>query len=271
MRPLVILLLSAVTSIAHAQNVGINNPNPQYPLHLLRTGPALTGTALNIHSAISGQQDQAGYIRFTNTTNNDASDQFSSYIGGGRGLGNTCYLVFGTSPEGFPPVERMRVTGAGRLGIGTIDPQAQLHTTGDARFDGGILLPTTGGTPASLNHYEETTATVNFFNGPTIFFPNYTVKIVRVGKQVTITFPADNIAMLVSGVEDIVVGPFDPRFMPASNIYAPLRIRTGGINGMGICWFPGNNHIFIKPNANGGNWGGVLSGIYSTSITYSIQ
>lgn len=273
MRIIVFLLLLTATAIANAQNVGIGTSTPVYPLHIIRPAGSITGTAINIHTLVSGQVDQAGYIRFTNTINNDASEQFSSFIGGGRGLLNNCYLVFATSEEGFPPFEKMRLNGNGRLGIGTIDPEAQLHATGAAKFGRGILLPTVSGTPDTLNYYEEETVNVNFFNGAVTFTSNQQVKLVRVGKQVTMTFPVDIHDLFVINVQDIIIGPFPPRFMPpVSNLHIPVRVRSGGVSAMGVCvLIGGNEYMFLKPAANGGSWGGVQCGIYATSITYSVQ
>jgi hypothetical protein len=273
MRIIVFLLLLTAASVANAQNVGIGTSAPVYPLHIVRPAGSNTGTAINIHTPISGQVNQAGYIRFTNTVNNDASEQFSSFIGGGRGLLNSCYLVFGTSEEGFPPLEKMRFTGNGRLGIGTNDPQSQLHTTGTARFGGGVLLPGASGTPDTLNYYEEETVNVNFFNGAVTYTSNQQVKLVRVGKQVTMTFPVDILELFVINVQDIIIGPFPPRFMPpVSNLHIPVRVRSGGVSAMGVCvLLGGSEYLFLKPAANGGGWGGVQCGIYATSITYSVQ
>jgi len=67
-------------------------------------------------------------------------------------------------------------------------------TTGDANFAGtvtigtGLLLPTSGGTPTLLDYYEEYIHTTTW-SGPITTTGNTTVRIVRIGKNVTIQLP----------------------------------------------------------------------------------
>jgi hypothetical protein len=111
-------------------HAGFGTTNPQYPVVITKTD--LINTALNIHTKIGGDFGQLSLIRFTNTSFEDTSGYYSSFIGGGRSSGGSSYLVFGTSPDNLLPAERMRINKDGNVGIGTSTPAVKLDVFSSA-------------------------------------------------------------------------------------------------------------------------------------------
>ncbi len=124
-------------------NVGINISTPQYRTDIV--GGTTSGTVLRLRTNGTGS-GQETILRFTNTTNNDATDGYSSYIAGIRisGSGDQA-LAFGTSSTSTAPTERMRLDQNGNLGIGTTTPLSPL----DVRSSGGIRVTN----PSSTSNY----------------------------------------------------------------------------------------------------------------------
>lgn len=146
-------------------------------------------------------------------------------------------------------------------------------------FTNGVQLATTGGTPATLNAYEEGSFTANFNQNAGAGGTNtsYTVNFVQIGKTVTLLFPN----MLITA------GATVNRFATAAATL-PTRIRpvTANVNG------------FLYGNVNGvdsatplqytvGTGGAItiyrdgaevttftsaaVSGPYACAVTYTIQ
>lgn len=115
--------------VALGGNVGIGTTNPA---HKLTVG------------------DQAGTSPSNYLQINAATWAGIVFSGGGRGADITYnhaqnYLRFETSPgDGTGPWERMRITGAGKVGIGTNNPTEQLTVAGkilSTGGDGGFVFP----------------------------------------------------------------------------------------------------------------------------------
>jgi hypothetical protein len=106
-------------------DVGIGTDNPQRKLHTLGT--------------------QSNTVRFENTSTNDA---FIEY----KGTTGTSYAGHTGNDFVIAPssTEQVRITSAGRVGIGTVNPANTLHVYGTARFNNSsnnLVISTDSGDP----------------------------------------------------------------------------------------------------------------------------
>jgi len=146
-------------TILNSGNVGISNSAPQSLLDI--QGPAGTGAAsagiltLSTKETTIVDDDQLGRINFNAPLEADGSDAilpgaaiwaeaeatFSATV-------NTTGLVFGTGTTSAP-IERMRINGAGNVGIGTaapnypLDIQGELHIRSTGADDGAYFQSVT--------------------------------------------------------------------------------------------------------------------------------
>lgn len=165
--------------------VGIGTSSPSELLHLSTTlaGSTGVGTAIQITSGGAGG-DQA-------------------FIGVNKGAGNGLEIsvenrdiIFNTgATTPFGGTERVRITSAGNVGIGTSTPATTLDVNGDIKTSGNILLLSTGGiyfdNAASkyLDDYEVGTWTMGIsFGGASVgvTYSTNTGTYTKIGRQVTV-------------------------------------------------------------------------------------
>jgi hypothetical protein len=99
--------------------IGVGTASPTVRLDIRNTGGG-AGSTLQIGS---GQND-IGTIQFLNTTGSTVNSTITGNLDGGNAGGD---LRFSTKPVSGSLTERVRVTGAGNVGIGTSSPQAKLE------------------------------------------------------------------------------------------------------------------------------------------------
>ncbi len=101
-------------------------------------------------------------------------------------------------------------------------------------FSGNILLATTGGTPANLNFYSETTQTPFALTGPFSVSPqNTTVRYVRIGINVTMIFTGFTVAP--GGVASAIVSTtlIPAEYRPVETFREFTSVRNNGDDSVG--------------------------------------
>ena len=141
-------------------NVGIGITSPEARLHIQGTSTA--GAVTNI-SSFSGLRID-GSLANTSVTGITYQDGG----GGGAGIGfarGSAYqteILFYTNPAGTTTAgamtERMRITSAGDVGIGTSSPGAKLHVAGDAILNDLQINTVIGGGPSSTFTFQSNNA-----------------------------------------------------------------------------------------------------------------
>jgi len=114
-------------------NIGINTVSPTTYLDARGNSQAMSASnngIFNIFSTDAMAIDKGGSIALGGQTNTDVFTTFGKIIGFKENVtaGNTAgFLAFGTRPNGGTINERMRITSAGNVGIGTTAPGYKLE------------------------------------------------------------------------------------------------------------------------------------------------
>jgi hypothetical protein len=117
-------------TIRNDGNVGIGTTTPGAKLEILNVSPSDVFSAqLKLTSSeTTGAVDTGGALAFTG--NNGIGNSVWAYIRGMKAnsivSNNDSYLSFATRAAGGIPTEKMRITSAGNVGIGTTSPGAKL-------------------------------------------------------------------------------------------------------------------------------------------------
>jgi hypothetical protein len=154
--------IQGVNGATATANVGIGTTTPMNRLHVVSTADPLRLEGLLVNSALDNVLvvDASGVVKKRSLSGFVGSTAWlltGNTLSGGEVLGslNPQPLVLVTNN-----VERMRITAAGDVGIGTSTPGARLHVVGTGRFDGQLTV-TTGGAAITGNSTVTGTLTVS--------------------------------------------------------------------------------------------------------------
>ena len=151
-------------------NVGIGTTAPDAPLHILKAA----GGA-NIVAGLKLDPDDATAnsgisIDFNASTTNTGASLVGSRIVGAREGGNASgFLALYTSPDasGSVPLERMRITSGGNVGIGTasVPSEANLSLGAKTTTEGGHLVINKATSSTHATHIDNNTDTFRIMKG----------------------------------------------------------------------------------------------------------
>lgn len=143
-------------------------------------------------------------------------------------------------------------------------------------FGTSLKLPTSGGTAAELNFYEEYTATVTF-TGIWATGQSTTLRIYRIGRIATLTVGYVSATANTPGTP-VATGVVPTRFLPLTT-GTDLSLNQGGVitkdNGTtytdGICYLPTNGDITIYRTSVFGTFTGTgASGWFNFATSYVV-
>ena len=168
--------------ITQAGNVGIGTTTPNAPLDVKKSDASTTiGGSLSVVKVNngSGTLNATSGVEFFHA--NDTSSNTTRLAGvygvytsyNAAGLGGA--LAFATNTAGDATIdERMRITSAGLVGIGTASPANTLDVVGTARVTSTLTLPGTSSTIAALltNIAEPATISATAATGTIAYYPS---------------------------------------------------------------------------------------------------
>jgi hypothetical protein len=240
-------------------NIGMGTTNPGAKLHVVGSNPVIGFFQTNNTSGLVSIKNNTHHL----DVGTDANGAFLGTLSPSDLRLHTNYL------------DRLVIKQAsGNVGIGTNEPARKLHVAGAGMFTEGVLLGTTGGTASPLNYYEELTVVSNIFNSGSIYHTDYSFRVIRTGKQVTITLPKEILNMTINLVNDLLLTGLPARFRPSGDaIRQPISVMVNGIQGNGLLVIRTDGTISLRANILNPNtfWVSVANGgFYACSVSYII-
>jgi hypothetical protein len=113
----------------------------------IKSDSSAGGGVLNLENTTTSVNGQNwGSVNFiSNDSSSGASGIRASIVGTSTSFNGDGNIVLSTAPSNGTNTERMRITSAGNVGIGTSSPASKLDVNGDIATSGNILLSSAGG------------------------------------------------------------------------------------------------------------------------------
>lgn len=161
---------------------------------------------------------------------------------------------------------------AGASARGAVTTGAQT-LAGLKTFSSGIVLPASGGTPATLDFFETGTFTANFNVGMNTNTNNVTVTFQRIGKEVILQFPQTLVTTNATSNEwSVASGTIPTRLRPYANCYNGVAVFNNNVIESGTI-FAGTAGQLVLNRSGGANWSSATanSGIGGFSLAYLVS
>lgn len=287
-------------STAGAIRVAISGSN----VFTINAGGIITAgaTQSTYFTTTSGNTASSGFLRLANTeaikwrnSGNSAdialqpgsSDSFISYGGvdlvttsGTQTLTNktlTAPVISTISNTGTLTLPTSTDTLVGRA---TTDTLSNKTLTSPTLTTATMTLTTSGGTPSTLNYYEEGSFSASFNAGAGAggTNPTTTVNFTRVGKVVTLLFSSHNnmTAGATAAAFSTAASTVPSRLTPTNSLTfaAPITKNGSGQSSFGSMAVVSDGSLSIQVDAVGnGTWtsGNTNNGWYSFALSYTVQ
>lgn len=162
--------------ITSAGNVGIGTSSPTAKLHVTDTNKTFDGYGnVNIFTSDAAAVDKGGSIAFggVNATGGTSPYVFAKIQGIKEGSTSNYNgtLILGTTSNSSAVTEKMRITAAGNVGIGTSSPAHTLSVSGNASISNNsslFLLDTAGNTGFQIRNTNSNVALIHQANNGTL-------------------------------------------------------------------------------------------------------
>lgn len=246
-------------------NVCIGNDNNTYKLDVSGTG-RFTGR-LNCNSDVNINGATSGIYDYVLLLNNSAGT-------------NKWKIAYHNTAGGLDIQDstgdsKIYINPGGNISIGNSNNTFKLDVQGTGRFtsyiyaNSGIELPSTGGVPSVLDHYEETSGTLTF-TGPWASNQTCNYRLVRNGKIISLVIFSIAVAATISSTITSV-SLLASRFRPYDRVEGVCRIIDNGNYSSGFITIESSGGITIDKADLTGFSGSGSTGFNYPTITYPIN
>jgi len=138
----------------------------------------------------------------------------------------------------------------------------------DLTTEGNVYLPTSGGTPSSLNYYEE--APFSYAVGGALVSLNLTGTFARINGLVVMNFTALSGSSAGAYTLFMAAASVPVRFRPSVDVYAGCYIMSNSAVTIGTVKIQSDGAIVFYSGASSNFSASGNAGVYKCSITYAM-
>jgi hypothetical protein len=257
--------------ITDSGNVGIGITNPSKKLQIGISNATHADEGILLQSP-AGYGEGAIYHDYGQSTGVTAFKILNTYSGSQIALSQDTYSSTGSpgsirlytaaSGGGNTPVERMRITSAGDVGIGTASPAAKLHTVGS----GIVNIVQSSNTVSYTQYYNTSTGTNTSNDGLTVGINGLDAYVLHreAGNLILGTLDTERVRITSAGLVGIGTSSPQARLQVSSSTSDGLIVstsanaepfialwRNSGSNGVGVLRLIDGGNIYFDNGATG--------------------